>query len=251
MKGSVIQDKELVWGNISGTLSNQTDLNNAINNTVTGKENLPLNIYSSLFDETPAGSYYRISEANKSTVNQDLYKLYKVDSPTIETEVTDSSTIPDYFLLVIENIDIFHNENIQGASVIGIYVGSDMYAIQYPCNGMGIYKKTVVPDGPKIFAAIRTISVSHENKRYTKFISSAEWSGSSAPYTKTITISGVNMSDTPIIDVILDGYTFQEQNDILEEWSKIYRISTGVNNITLYATEPTTINIPITILVVR
>lgn len=76
------------------------------------------------------------------------------------------------------------------------------------------------------------------------------WSGSAAPYTKTITVNGIQATDTPIIDVVMSGdYATDEQR--IEAWGYIYRAVTGNNSITFYATEKPAVSLPLQIRVVR
>jgi len=76
------------------------------------------------------------------------------------------------------------------------------------------------------------------------------WSGSSAPFSKTVTVNGIQASDTPIIDVVMSG-TYSTDTAIAEAWGYIYRAVTADGSITFYATEKPTINLPIQIKVVR
>lgn len=76
------------------------------------------------------------------------------------------------------------------------------------------------------------------------------WTGSSAPYTQEIAVTGIYANDGPIVDLILsDDYeTSQTQ---IEEWAKIYRITTSNDAITVYANEPTLISLTVQLLVSR
>ncbi len=76
------------------------------------------------------------------------------------------------------------------------------------------------------------------------------WSGSSAPYSKTVTVSGILAADTPIVDVVMSG-TYATDDARQKAWSKIYRIVTAANQITLYATVKPTVSLPIQLKVVR
>ena len=76
------------------------------------------------------------------------------------------------------------------------------------------------------------------------------WSGSSAPYSKTVTVSGILATDTPIIDIVMSG-TYSTDEARIEAWGYIYRAVTGNGSITFYTTEKPTINLPIQIKVVR
>ena len=76
------------------------------------------------------------------------------------------------------------------------------------------------------------------------------WSGSSAPYTKTVTVNGILTTDTPIIDIVLTGAYLIDETRI-EAWGYIYRAVTANGSITFYATEKPTVSLPIQIKVVR
>ena len=76
------------------------------------------------------------------------------------------------------------------------------------------------------------------------------WSGTSAPFSKTVTVSGILSTDTPIIDVVMSG-TYSTDEARIEAWGYIYRAVTANGSITFYATEKPTINLPIQIRVVR
>ena len=74
------------------------------------------------------------------------------------------------------------------------------------------------------------------------------WSGSSAPYTQNITVTGMLATDEPIVDLITttSGYSTETA-----EFAKIFKIVTSANKITVYATEKTTSSIQIKLKVVR
>lgn len=76
------------------------------------------------------------------------------------------------------------------------------------------------------------------------------WTGSSAPYSKAQTVSGILATDTPIIDVVMSG-TFATDEARQEAWGNVYRAVTSANTITFYATEKPTVSLPLQIKVVR
>ena len=88
---------------------------------------------------------------------------------------------------------------------------------------------------------------------YSAILSSSGWSGNSAPYTQTVTVSGMLATDTPIIDVNLSGATTADVGmELLEAWACVSRITTAYNTITAYCyEEQPTVNIPMIIKVVR
>lgn len=66
------------------------------------------------------------------------------------------------------------------------------------------------------------------------------WTGTSAPYTQDITVSGITASDTPIVDIVLSSTAATALTE-LNEWNKVSRIVTGAGKITVYcyAQKPT------------
>lgn len=76
------------------------------------------------------------------------------------------------------------------------------------------------------------------------------WSGASTPYTKTVSVSGILSTDTPIIDVVMSG-TYSTDEARAGAWGYIYRAVTANGSITFYATEKPTVSLPIQIKVVR
>lgn len=85
---------------------------------------------------------------------------------------------------------------------------------------------------------------------HTATLTTAGWSAS-APYTQTVTVTGLLASDTPIADVVLSG-TAATAKLQLEAWGCVGRIVAAANSITAYCYEekPTTA-IPLQIKVVR
>ncbi|WP_026478267.1 hypothetical protein [Alkaliphilus transvaalensis] len=76
------------------------------------------------------------------------------------------------------------------------------------------------------------------------------WVGTSAPYTKTQTVTGILSTDNPIVDVVMSG-TYHVDEGRHKSWSYIYRITTDNNSVTLYANEKPSVNLPIQLKVVR
>jgi hypothetical protein len=85
--------------------------------------------------------------------------------------------------------------------------------------------------------------------RYTATIGT-EWSGSAAPYTQEITVSGILATDYPDVDIVQTG-TEATDSVMRENWGMVTRIVTGAGEITVYAEEALATAIPIQIKVVR
>lgn len=85
---------------------------------------------------------------------------------------------------------------------------------------------------------------------YNTTIENTGWEGSTAPFTKNISVSGIVSNDNPIIDIVQSG-VFANDENLIAEWSKITRIVSGENILTVTANAIPTVNIPIQIKVVK
>lgn len=74
------------------------------------------------------------------------------------------------------------------------------------------------------------------------------WSGSSAPYTQTVTVSGLLATDTPILDVVTSTSNYENQETA---WSKVFKAVSSANTLTFYAKEKTETSLSIQVKVVR
>ena len=84
---------------------------------------------------------------------------------------------------------------------------------------------------------------------YTATITTT-WTGAEAPYSQTISVQGILATDNPFVDVILDN-TYSTAQAQQEDFAKIFKITTSANAITVYASEQTTVALPIQLKVVR
>ena len=75
-------------------------------------------------------------------------------------------------------------------------------------------------------------------------------SGSAAPYTQTISVPGMLSTDNPIVDIVLNN-SYDSSQAALEQYGKIYRITTANNSITVYANEKTESSISIQLKCIR
>lgn len=86
---------------------------------------------------------------------------------------------------------------------------------------------------------------------YTATIPSSSWTGSSAPYSKAVTVSGILATDVqPSVNTVMTG-TYATDIAMQENLAKIYRIVNTDNTLTCYANSIPTADIPIQIVVVR
>lgn len=77
------------------------------------------------------------------------------------------------------------------------------------------------------------------------------WTGSSAPYTQTVSVAGILATDNPVIDLVLTSDVAASKL-ILKEWANVSRISTNNGSITVYCYEnKPSVSIPIQLKAVR
>lgn len=91
--------------------------------------------------------------------------------------------------------------------------------------------------------AMQTIASRLNPDRFC-YISADSWTGTAAPYTCELNWDGVSAATIPIMDMIAssDPATAEEQE---ESYSKIYKVETSENKITLYAREMPTVDLNI------
>ncbi len=85
---------------------------------------------------------------------------------------------------------------------------------------------------------------------YTASVTSSGWTGSSAPYTVTVSVSGIKSTDNPLIDLITsDTVDTAEEQTI--NWGYVYKIVTNTDSIQLYAREKPSVDLSLQLKVVR
>ena len=135
------------------------------------------------------------------------------------------------------------------------------YATQSWVNGRGYL--TAVPAEyvtdteltAKGYATTAEVAETYAEKGFTwtGTLTAAGWSGSAAPYTQTLTISGMQATDNPFLG---PNYTSTDVDTVKgqeEAFSLIGRIDSGAGNITVYIYEDSKpeVDIPILVKVVR
>lgn len=74
------------------------------------------------------------------------------------------------------------------------------------------------------------------NFAFTGTLANTDWTGSSAPYTKAVTVTGIlGSGKTPTVDVVLST-TWATALTEEAEWAKIKRIAYTNDTLTFYAT---------------
>ena len=85
---------------------------------------------------------------------------------------------------------------------------------------------------------------------YHAELSAQGWQGSAAPYTQTVSISGLLAADTPVVDLEMSG-TLSADKRRAEDYSGLYRAVTAKNALTVYAFRKPTAALPLRLLCVR
>lgn len=79
---------------------------------------------------------------------------------------------------------------------------------------------------------------------------STEWTGSAAPYTQTVAVTGVQSTDAPVIDLVASETPATAEAE-LEAYGLIYLITTANGSITAYASEKPETALTLQLLIVR
>jgi hypothetical protein len=80
----------------------------------------------------------------------------------------------------------------------------------------------------------------------TATIPSADsWSGSSAPFTHTLSLAGITSTDRPVVDLDTSGLAYADVAARSAAWAKVYRVDSGTGTLTFYADEKPAVTLPI------
>lgn len=103
-------------------------------------------------------------------------------------------------------------------------------------------------------SAITGLQTALDNKAsvstYSASLPSSGWTGSAAPYSQEVTVTGITAADTPLVDIVQTGAEATDE-PMREAWGVVTRMVTGAGKITAYASEKPTVNIPIQLKVVK
>lgn len=109
-------------------------------------------------------------------------------------------------------------------------------------------KITVTTD--EVFTGEISVTATQSNVPHTFTLAAADWAPTGQPMKQVISVPGLLATDSPMVDMVpSDTYATAEAQ--LEDYGKIYRMVAGADTLTVYATEPTEVAIPIQIKAVR
>lgn len=100
--------------------------------------------------------------------------------------------------------------------------------------------------------ALQAIGKKASTATYTAVFPSAGWSAS-APYSQTVSVTGILAADDPLIDVSLSGAsTAQAGKALTDAWTFVGRVDTGDGTVTAYCyEEKPEVDVPVILKVVR
>lgn len=78
----------------------------------------------------------------------------------------------------------------------------------------------------------------------------ANWAGSAAPYTQSISLANILESDTPIVDINLDC-TYADASTRMDNFANVYRIRTLNGQLQAFSSKITEVDLPIIVKVDR
>lgn len=85
----------------------------------------------------------------------------------------------------------------------------------------------------------------------TATLSSASWTGSSAPYSYALTVTDILSTDIAKVDLDLSSVLYADVEGKQTAWANVYRVVSSADTLTFYAHEAPTVDLPIQIEVVR
>lgn len=116
-----------------------------------------------------------------------------------------------------------------------------------PCDSDGTWQDSYTSQIWHFNGTVDATNFTGVQKTYT-FTLGTSWSGSSAPYTQAVTVSGILATDTPILDLVTTTSGYEDEETA---WGNVFKAVTSANTITFYAKDATTTSITVQAKVVR
>lgn len=133
--------------------------------------------------------------------------------------------------------------------------GQDPYELAVEAGFTGTkeeWMQTVIGNGwvEAVSSLEATVATKATVKHFTGTLLADGWTGTSAPFSQAITVSGILETDKPKVDVVVSS-TYATAETEVEAWGYVYRIVTSQNGITVYATEKPKVSLNIQMEVIR
>lgn len=85
---------------------------------------------------------------------------------------------------------------------------------------------------------------------YTAALAANAWQGTEAPWSQSVAVQGLKVSDTPMIDLALSGI-YAEDQARLSDFARLYRAVTAQDSLTVWAASRPAGEVPLRILCIR
>lgn len=133
--------------------------------------------------------------------------------------------------------------------------GQDPYELAVEAGFTGTkeeWMQTVIGNGwvEAVSSLEATVATKATVKHFTGTLLADGWTGTSAPFSQAITVSGILETDKPKVDVVVSS-TYATAETEIEAWGYVYRIVTSQNGVTVYATEKPEVSLSIQMEVIR
>ena len=133
--------------------------------------------------------------------------------------------------------------------------GQDPYELAVEAGFTGTkeeWMETVIGNGwvEAVSSLEATVATKATVKHFTGTLLADGWTGTSAPFSQAITVSGILETDKPKVDVVVSSAYATAETEI-EAWGYVYRIVTSQNGVTVYVTEKPEVSLSIQMEVVR
>lgn len=133
--------------------------------------------------------------------------------------------------------------------------GQDPYELAVEAGFTGTkeeWMQTVIGNGwvEAVSSLEATVATKATVKFYSGTLLADGWTGTSAPFSQAITVSGILETDKPKVDVVVSS-TYATAETEIEAWGYVYRIVTSQNGVTAYATEKPEVSLSIQMEVIR
>jgi hypothetical protein len=200
------------------------------------------------FSSQPASALTNANVISQVTVNSDGH-VTGVSTRELTPANIGAATTGDISTLTTSiNTKVTANSNITGATHT---------KITYDAKGLVTAGTTLaesdIPALPisKVDNLQTTLNTKAVVNDYTTTIPSTSWGAISGTPFKTVSLAGITSSDKPIIDLDVSGISFGNIAATQTEWGKIFRAVTQTNEIVFYALAVPTVDLPITVKVVK
>ena len=133
--------------------------------------------------------------------------------------------------------------------------GQDPYELAVEAGFTGTkeeWMQTVIGNGwvEAVSSLEATVATKATVKHFTGTLLADGWTGTSAPFSQAITVSGILETDKPKVDIVVSS-TYATSETEIEAWGYVYRIVTRQNGVTVYATEKPEVSLNIQMEVIR